>query len=246
MTAMPDQRRDPTLGIVTPTFRRPTLLRRFLNRLPRQTYPHWRAVIVHDGPSADIAALVAKYTARDNRITYHQTESAANDVGVTPRHAGASHLMSLTDPPDYCIFWDDDNYFATDALANIATALIAADSPDLLLVGMEYRACILPPKNVTATAIVPGQIDTANLVVRPPLALAAYTHLLNQQANSPGQSLYTQDYMVYDHLRRRDPAPRIAIDPSTIIGFHDGLRWRPYLRHLLGIPPLNLAWFKKR
>src|SRR4051812_32034160 len=116
---MPDQRRDPTLGIVTPTFRRPTLLRRFLNRLLRQSYPHWRAVIVHDGPSREIAALVEKYTARDNRITYLQTKPAANDVGVTPRHAGASHFASLTDLPDYCIFWDDDNYFATAALQKI-------------------------------------------------------------------------------------------------------------------------------
>jgi hypothetical protein len=48
--------------------------------------------------------------------------------------------------------------------------------------------------------------------------------------------------MIYDHLRRRvaPAALRIALDRNTIIGFHDGLRWRPYLRHLLGIPPLNL------
>jgi glycosyltransferase involved in cell wall biosynthesis len=239
---MPDQRRDPTLGIVTPTFRRPRLLRRFLNRLLRQRYPHWRAVIVHDGPSAEIAALVAKYTARDGRISYLQTQTPANDVGVTPRHAGASFFTNLIDPPDHCIFWDDDNYFATDALTKIAAALIAADSPDLLLVGMEYRSRILPPKTCTAATIAPGQIDTANLVVRPSLALAAYTHVLEQKAAAPGQSLYTQDYMIYDHLRRRvaPAALRIALDRNTIIGFHDGLRWRPYLRHLLGIPPLNL------
>src|SRR3954468_3264447 len=104
-TAKPDHRRDPTLGIVTPTFRRPKLLRRFLNRLLRQTYPHWRAVIVHDGPSAEIAALVSPFMLRDGRITYLQTQIAANDVGVTPRHAGASHFTNLTDAPDYCIFW---------------------------------------------------------------------------------------------------------------------------------------------
>ena len=240
---MPDQRREhPTLGIVTPTFRRPTLLRRFLKRLLRQNYAHWRAVIVHDGPSAAIAALVGQYTACDSRVTYLETPIAANDVGVTPRHAGASHFSNLNDSPDYCVFWDDDNYFASAALAKIATALTAADFPDVLLVGMEYRSRILPPKDASAATIAPGQIDTANLVIRTPLALAAYTHVLQQKAQSPDQSLYTQDFMVYDHLRRlNDPALRISLVRDTIIGFHDGLRWRPWLRHLFGIGPLNLA-----
>lgn len=242
---MPDQLRQPTLGIVTPTFRRPKLLRRFLNRLLWQTYSHWRAVIVHDGPSAEIAALVAPYAQRDSRIRFMQTDAPANDVGVTPRHAGASYFADAPNPPDYCLFWDDDNYFATDALEKITAALLANGRPDLLLVGMEYRSRVLPPAGVLAAALSPGQIDTANMVIRLPLALAAYVNVLDQKARSPRQSLYTQDYIAFHYLRGlHDPPTRIEIARDLVIGFHDGLRWRPYLRHLLRIPPLDL--FRRR
>jgi len=242
---MPDQPRDATLGIVTPTFRRPKLLRRFLKRLLRQTYAHWRAVIAHDGPNAEVAALVAAYAQRDLRITFIQTDAPANDVGVTPRHAGAAYFTNLADPPDYCLFWDDDNYFATNALQKIAAALLAADHPAALLVGMEYRSRLLPPAGVPAAALSPGQMDTANMVIRLPLALAAYANVLEQKARSPQQSLYTQDYIAFDYLRSlNDPPARIEIARDVVIGFHDGLRWRPYLRHLLRIPPLDL--FRRR
>jgi len=96
---MSDQPREPTFGIVTPTFRRRTLLRRFLGRLIRQTYPHWRAAVVHDGPNAEIASLVAEYAARDPRIAYLQLEFPTNDTGVSPRQAGAGHFARLDDPP---------------------------------------------------------------------------------------------------------------------------------------------------
>ena len=149
--------------------------------------------------------------------------------------------MANHQPPDYCVFWDDDNYFATDALQKIAAALVGADRPDVLLVGIEYRSRVLPPAGVLAGALSPGQIDTASLVIRLPLAVAAYADVLEKKKRSPGESLYTQDYMVLDYLRRLEPEPRVHIAPDAVIGFHDGLRWRPYLRHLLGIPPLGLT-----
>jgi hypothetical protein len=90
-------------------------------------------------------------------------------------------------------------------------------------------------------------VDSANLVIRPQIALAAYSDLLEQKARFPERSLYTSDYMVFDYVRRSTPPRRIVLARETVVGFHDGLRWKPYLRHLLGIPPLNLtgrAWFR--
>lgn len=237
----------PSFGVVTPTFRRPVLLRRFLDRLVRQSYPRWRSVIVHDGPDAETAALVARYTGRDPRIGYLQLDARTNDTGVSPRHAGASHFSRMDDPPDYCVFWDDDNYFATDALGRVAEALVAADRPDLLMVGMEYRSRVLPPERRPVDALCPGHVDTANLVLRPQLAVEAYADLLRRKAESPEMNLYTSDFMAFDFVRRLCPAPRIRLARDAVVGFHDGLRWMPYLRHLLGIPPLDLAgrpWFR--
>src|SRR5260221_5427912 len=207
---MPHPGRDPTLGIVTPTFRRGTLLRRFLKRLVRQTYSHWRAVIVHDGPDAEIATIVGEFARREARITFMNTDAAANDVGVSPRHAGASHFARLDEPPDYCVFWDDDNYFATDALQKIAAALVAADRPDLLLVGMEYRSRVLPPAGIEAGAPSPGQIDTARPGIRSPPAVAAYAGGLGKKKRSPRGKLYTQEYMGFDYLWPRHSRARTS------------------------------------
>lgn len=235
-----------TICVVTPTYRREALLRRFLERIRRQTYPHWRLVVVHDGPNPSVAALVARYRAADPRIEYLETAAPFNDTGVTPRLEGARHALA-GDPPDYCVFWDDDNYFDTDALRKIAEAVESAGRPDLLIVSMDYRGRIVPPRGVAVAALAPGQVDTANLVIRPGLARAGYEEVLRKKAASPGLNIYTSDFMVFDYVRGLASAPRIRAATDILVGFHDGLRWGPYLRQRLGIPPLGLAgrpWFR--
>jgi glycosyltransferase involved in cell wall biosynthesis len=231
---------EPSLCVITPTYRRETLLRRFLKRICKQTYRNWRLVVVHDGPNPSTEGLVSRFRADDPRIEYTHTATRTNDTGVSPRHEGARHAIAQG-PPDYCVFWDDDNYFALDALELIVDALDSAVRPDLLMVSMQYGTRILPPRDVPVSALVPGQVDTANLVISPRLALAAYADVLREKAENPGKDIYTSDYMVFDFLRRQRPVISIGQALDVLVGFHDGLRWRPYIRHLLGIPPLHLA-----
>ena len=40
-------------------------------------------------------------------------------------------MRSETDPPDYAVFWDDDDYFVRTALQTIAANLKAANYPAL-------------------------------------------------------------------------------------------------------------------
>jgi hypothetical protein len=47
--------------------------------------------------------------------------------------------------------------------------------------------------------------------------------------------------MVFDYLRGREPGVRVGRANGVKVGFHDGLRWKPYLRHLVGVPPLELG-----
>lgn len=229
-----------SLCVVTPTFRREPLLHRFLKRIRKQTYPDWKLVVVHDGPSPLTQALVARFRALDPRIEYMHTATWTNDMGVSPRHEGVKHVLEGK-PPDYCLFWDDDNYFALDALERVADALEANGQPDLLIVSMRYRSRVLPPRDVLVSTLIPGHIDMASLVMRSPLALAAYADLVRQKKECPEKCFYTQDYMVFDHIRRQSPAVRIGVATDVLVGLHDGLRWKPYIRHLLGIPPLDLA-----
>jgi glycosyltransferase involved in cell wall biosynthesis len=232
--------------VVTPTFRRETLLRRFLGRIRRQTYPHWRLIVVHDGPNPATAAIVARSRASDPRIEYLETAAPAKDVGVTPRVAGMRHVLS-GDPPDYFVFWDDDNSFALDALEKTAGALEAAGRPDLLVVAVNYQGRVVPPPGVAVASLAPGQLDTASLVARPDLGLAGYSEVLRRKTESPDLNVYACDFMVFDYIRGLTPPRRIAAAWDTLVGRHDGLRWGPHLRHLLGIPPLGLAgrpWFR--
>ena len=174
---MANRSTSPSLCVVTPTFRREALLHRFLKRIRKQTYRDWKLVVIHDGPSPPTQALVARFRALDPRIEYMHTAAWTNDMGVSPRHEGVRRVLEGK-PPDYCLFWDDDNFFAIDALKRVTDALEASGRPELLIVSMRYRGRDLPPRDIPVSKLIPGQIDMGSLVIRPLLALSAYADLV--------------------------------------------------------------------
>jgi hypothetical protein len=131
-----------TIGVITPTYLRTRFLWRFLRTMPRQTYPDWRLLVVHDGPNPAVEALVDQ--ARDPRIGYAHTERKTNDYGVSPRLEGLRRMIGEVGP-EYCVFWDDDNLFSRHALRRIVDALDQGGRPDLLLVPIRNNEKILPP-----------------------------------------------------------------------------------------------------
>ena len=44
----------------------------------------------------------------DFRISFLETDAAANDFAVTPRLEGVNHLIGEKPVPDYAVFWDDE------------------------------------------------------------------------------------------------------------------------------------------
>jgi glycosyltransferase involved in cell wall biosynthesis len=225
------------IAVVTPTFQRPALLQRFISRLRKQRYRDWVSVIVHDGPGEAYDALAGKF-ADDPRFHFLQTEERANDCGNTPRREGAQHVARTLPDVDYVVFWDDDNYFYLDALEKIAGSDVPSGT-DLFLVGVEYRKDILPPRGVSAHALQAGQVDTANFVARPALAAEAYAAFVEKSRDRSAVSLLVSDFQTFEIMRSR--VDSIPTFPGAVVGFHDGLRWKPYIRHVLGIGPLNLA-----
>jgi glycosyltransferase involved in cell wall biosynthesis len=228
-------------GIVTPTFNRRVLLGRYLRRISRQTHSQWRLLVVHDGPNPSVRSLVERFCRSDSRITYLETDVSAADSGVTPRLKGASHLASADPVPDYLVFWDDDNAYAVDALARIAVALEAADRPDLLLVCVKYGSQTVPPADVPLRDLKVGQVDTASLVFRPPLARDAYTCVQRHKSVVPNEVLLFNDFLAYQYVRQLAPPRSIKRDAAVFVCQHDGLRWGPFIRSTLRIPPLGLA-----
>jgi glycosyltransferase involved in cell wall biosynthesis len=228
-------------GIVTPTFNRQVLLRRYLRRISRQTHSQWRLLVVHDGPNPIVRSLVERFCKSDSRVEYLETDFSAADSGVTPRLKGASHLATAVPAPDYLVFWDDDNAYAVDALERIAVALEAADRPDLLLVSVKYGFDSIPPAHVPLEELKVGQVDTASLVLRPALAQDGYARVQQHMKVLPNEVLFFNDFLVYKYVKQLVPPRSIKRDASVLVCHHDGLRWGPYIRLALGIPPLGLA-----
>jgi glycosyltransferase involved in cell wall biosynthesis len=230
-----------SLGIVTPTFNRRGLLQRYLKRIGRQTYRSWRLIVVHDGPSPAIEVLVKGFHESDPRIEYVQTESPAADSGVSPRLKGAAYFLSGSQIPDYIVFWDDDNAYTSDALERIARAIEEADRPDLLVVRVKYGPTTVPPADVAIRSLRVGQIDTACLVFRSSLALDAYASVQQHARMSRNDVLFFNDFLAYNYVNQLVPLRSIKRAEIEAICQHDGLRWGPYIRSALNIPPLRLA-----
>lgn len=227
-------------GIIVPTYERTKYLKRLLPRMASQTHPGWRLIVVHDGPNENMGSLVDEARARDSRISYGHTERRANNFGVSPRIEGLRHMIR-EGVADYCVFWDDDNYFSRHALARIAAALAEADHPDLLLMPILCERRVWPPPGIPVEGLDWGHVDTACLVVRPTLALDCYEQMLKTHGDEGPHFFYTQDFRLFKTIRESRPAPRITIATGRPIGIHDGLRRTVYVRHMLGIPSFGLV-----
>lgn len=81
-------------------------LRCLLCSFMAQTYPHWRAVVVHDGPldQPEIVDYVAKL---DSRIAFETTPGKIGHFGHKYRHQYASKVAD-----GWIGFTNDDNYYA--------------------------------------------------------------------------------------------------------------------------------------
>jgi hypothetical protein len=213
------------------------LLHRFIRRLLKQRYKNWVSVIVHDGEDPAFDALALRFE-NDSRFHFLRTDERANDCGNTPRREGALHVARALPDVDYAVFWDDDNYFYLDALEKIAGSNVPSGTK-LFLVGIEYRQSILPPRDISAYALQAGQVDTANFVAQPALAAEAYATFVEKCRDRNAVSLLVSDFQTFEVMRSR--VDTIPTFPGAVVGFHDGLRWKPYIRHVLGIGPLNLA-----
>ena len=102
----------PLVGIVTRTKNRRVLLKRALESVLFQSYPHWRMVIVNDGGDRDdVDALVARYAAaaRDRVSVLHNARSLGME--------GASKVGLAALDTDLLVVHDDDDSWAPEFLA---------------------------------------------------------------------------------------------------------------------------------
>ena len=121
---------SPVFEVRMPTYNRPQMLRRAIDSLLSQTYPHWNAIVFDDFTSA--AARDVVQSVDDDRISYKKNMvrmgAAGNiDQCFSPRamHSG-----------DYGCLLEDDNYWLPGFLCEVSKRIV---NPDIQLVLANQR-----------------------------------------------------------------------------------------------------------
>jgi FkbM family methyltransferase len=102
---------DVSVGIVMRTKNRQVLLRRALESVKRQSYPHWQLVIVNDGGAPEpVMALVDAVFSGDQRVSVIHHSVSVGMEGAS--NAGLAKLET-----DLATIHDDDDSWSPDMLA---------------------------------------------------------------------------------------------------------------------------------
>ncbi len=99
----------PLISVIVPVYKVETVLRRCVDSLLAQTYPHVEIILVNDGSPDGSPAICDEYAAQNDRVQVVHREngglSAARNSGIDASHG--EHLA----------FVDSDDYVAEDYLA---------------------------------------------------------------------------------------------------------------------------------
>lgn len=97
-----DDASKPLITTIIPTYRRPELLRRAIESVLSQTYPHFQVCIYDNASGDETAEVVAEYAKKDPRVKYHC--HAENIGGLKNFNYG----LEQVDTPFFSLLSDDD------------------------------------------------------------------------------------------------------------------------------------------
>ncbi|NJL19683.1 MAG: glycosyltransferase family 2 protein [Leptolyngbyaceae cyanobacterium SM1_3_5] len=156
-----------------PTYKRPQLLKRALDSLIAQDYPHWIALVMDDSPAQEANAIAASY--EDDRILYSPNSKNLGSAGNLDRAFTTQELVGGT----YACVLEDDNWLMPTYLSeNIA--LLKEKSVNLLMRNQEIWLQTEQQSQPTGRTT-RGDWFTARLYT--PYELYAYLFLLEGASN---------------------------------------------------------------
>lgn len=111
---------DPEFTVVIPCYNREKTLKTAVRSVQRQTYPHWKLLLIDDGSTDDSAKLIPFLAEKDTRIRFKLLE----------KNRGISQVLNVAlenvDTP-YFVQLDSDDGFHQDTLKTLANAIRKAD-----------------------------------------------------------------------------------------------------------------------
>jgi len=99
---MSNDKSDPQITVVLPTYRRPHLLPKTLESVLSQTYRHFLICVYDNASGDDTEEIVKSFMQRDKRISYFQQEK---NIGAS---ANFDFGLSKVNTPYFCFLSDDD------------------------------------------------------------------------------------------------------------------------------------------
>lgn len=113
------------VSIILPAYNRAYCIRRAVDSVLRQTYPHWELIVVDDGSTDNTEEVIAKLAAEDGRVRYlrqpcNKGASAARNEGIRQGRY------------DYIAFQDSDDVWHADKLEK--QMRVFRESPEIGLV----------------------------------------------------------------------------------------------------------------
>jgi GT2 family glycosyltransferase len=119
--------KPPLISILMPTYNTPAgFLRKAINSVLRQTYPHWQLCIADDGSTAPhVRRLLEEYAAQEPRITLVWRKECGNISAATNSALEVAR-------GEYIALLDHDDELAEQALSRVARALVADPTLDMV------------------------------------------------------------------------------------------------------------------
>lgn len=97
------------VSIILPTYNRAYCIRRAVDSVLSQTYPHWELIVVDDGSTDNTEEIIGAYAALDDRIRYYR--QACNKGVSAARNEGIRQARY-----EYIAFQDSDDAWHADKL----------------------------------------------------------------------------------------------------------------------------------
>lgn len=116
------------VSIILPTYNRAHSIRRSIESILRQTYPHWELLVIDDGSTDHTEEIVAEIAASDSRVRYYRQPQ--NRGVAAARNEGIRQAQY-----EYIAFQDSDDVWEEDKLEK--QMRVFDDRPQ---VGMVYCA----------------------------------------------------------------------------------------------------------
>jgi GT2 family glycosyltransferase len=116
----------PTISLITPVYDPPLhALRDAIESVSAQTYPHWELCLADGGSQTTATELIAEYAQRDPRIRVRRLE---RNQGIAGNTNAAAELAT----GEFLLFFDHDDTIEPDTLFEVARALQADPTLDIL------------------------------------------------------------------------------------------------------------------